>query len=121
MSTAVFLSFPARGHINPTLPVIAELVRRGERIVYYALEECRGPIERTGAEFHPYPASCPMHTREGNPVKLAQDPNPYTMMGHLLETSRWALDHFAAEVRSHRPGYLAYDMLCPWGPLLAQV
>ena len=34
MSRIVYFNIPAHGHVNPTLPVVAELVRRGEHVVY---------------------------------------------------------------------------------------
>jgi UDP:flavonoid glycosyltransferase YjiC (YdhE family) len=57
MSNIVFIEMPAYGHVNPTLPVVQELVRRGEHVTYYATEEFRSQIEQTGATFQPYPAS----------------------------------------------------------------
>jgi hypothetical protein len=33
---AVFFSLPLHGHINPTLPLVRELVERGDRIAYYS-------------------------------------------------------------------------------------
>jgi UDP:flavonoid glycosyltransferase YjiC (YdhE family) len=40
---------PAAGHVNPTLPVVRELVARGEQVVYYDTEEFRSQIEEAGA------------------------------------------------------------------------
>lgn len=34
----LFFMLPYHGHINPTLSVAEELVRRGEQIVYYTTE-----------------------------------------------------------------------------------
>ena len=30
-----FVSIPAYGHVNPTLPLVAELVSRGHRVTYF--------------------------------------------------------------------------------------
>lgn len=38
MSKILVFNVPTRGHINPTLPVVAELVRRGNEVVYYLTE-----------------------------------------------------------------------------------
>lgn len=56
MSKIVFVEMPAYGHVNPTLPVVQELVRRGEQVIYYVAEEFRPQIEQVGATFRPYPA-----------------------------------------------------------------
>lgn len=59
MATAVFWGIPAHGHINPTVPLVTELVRQGERVYYYAVEAFRPAIERTGARTNPL---MPPHT-----------------------------------------------------------
>ncbi|MBQ3448153.1 MAG: N-acetylmuramoyl-L-alanine amidase [Synergistaceae bacterium] len=42
---------PAHGHTNPMLPVVAELVRRGDEVRFYSFGEFREKIEGTGAAF----------------------------------------------------------------------
>ena len=54
MAKYVFLNMPARGHVNPTLAVAQELVRRGQAVSYYLTEEFRDVVEATGAVFQPY-------------------------------------------------------------------
>ena len=33
-----FFCIPAHGHVNPTLPVVRELTRRGHSVRYYEVE-----------------------------------------------------------------------------------
>ena len=47
---AVFC-IPAHGHTNPILPVIRELVQRGDDVRFYSFQEFQDKIERTGATF----------------------------------------------------------------------
>jgi UDP:flavonoid glycosyltransferase YjiC (YdhE family) len=54
MPKAVFFSIPAHGHINPTLPLVAELVRSGDEVVYYSTVTFKARIEGTGAQFKEY-------------------------------------------------------------------
>ena len=54
MSHVLFLSVPSHGHVNPTLGLVAELVRRGERVTYFASEPFRDRIEKAGATFRAY-------------------------------------------------------------------
>jgi len=42
---------PAHGHVNPTLPIVRELVSRGEQVAYYLTDEFELQIRYTGAEF----------------------------------------------------------------------
>jgi UDP:flavonoid glycosyltransferase YjiC (YdhE family) len=47
-----FVSIPAHGHVNPTLPLVAELVRRGHRVTYFTSADFEPRIRRAGAVFH---------------------------------------------------------------------
>src|SRR6266516_4870029 len=61
MATAIFFGLPAQGHTHPTIPIVAELVRQGEHIIYYSTEEFRAPIEATGADFRAYGDAFPFN------------------------------------------------------------
>ncbi len=54
MAKIVFFNVPAHGHINPTLPLVAELVQRGNEVIYYAMPEFQDKIQKTGARFRAY-------------------------------------------------------------------
>jgi MGT family glycosyltransferase len=54
MSTVLFLGMPSHGHVNPTLGLVSELVKQGEKVVYFAAEPFREKIEAAGAEFKSY-------------------------------------------------------------------
>lgn len=51
----LMVNVPYSGHVNPTLPLTRELVQRGHQVTYVNAEEFREKIEKTGAEFVPYP------------------------------------------------------------------
>ncbi|HWS84765.1 MAG TPA: macrolide family glycosyltransferase [Ktedonobacteraceae bacterium] len=114
MSTVVFFNYLAYGHINSTLPLVAELVCRGERVIYYALEEFQATIEDTGAIFRSYGQDFPSH------LTNAEFDTAMTVHG-LLQTSKWVLDNLLQEVRAINPDYIAYEAFCPWGRYVAQV
>lgn len=46
-----FVCLPATGHVNPTLPVVAELVRRGHRVTYATSAKYAAAVESAGATF----------------------------------------------------------------------
>lgn len=54
MATLLFFGQPGHGHTNPTLPLVAELVCLGEKVIYYSLENFQPAIEQTGATFRSY-------------------------------------------------------------------
>lgn len=47
------VSLGAFGHVNHTLSVVTELVRRGVRVTYFTTENFRNIVEPTGADFVP--------------------------------------------------------------------
>ena len=54
MANILMINLPFSGHVNPTLHLTRELVKRGHQVVYINAEEFREKIEETGAEFIPY-------------------------------------------------------------------
>lgn len=51
MSKIVVFNVPAHGCVNPTLPVVHELVSRGEQVAYYLTGEFEPQIRHAGVEF----------------------------------------------------------------------
>ena len=54
MAKGFLLSIPAHGHMNPTLPLVRELVNRDETIICYTGQEFQEAVETAGAEFRTY-------------------------------------------------------------------
>ncbi|MBX3016064.1 MAG: hypothetical protein KF832_31370, partial [Caldilineaceae bacterium] len=114
MSTAVFLGHPAHGHINPTLPVVAELVRRGERVIYYATDLFRPKIEATGAIFRSYGPQAIFER------KLAYGGMLGGMAG-LMEATEEILPTLLPQVRDDRPDYLLLEAHSVPGNLIQRI
>ena len=51
-----FVSLGAFGHINPTLALVTELVKKGLQVTYSTTQAFRTIIEPTGAKFIPVPS-----------------------------------------------------------------
>jgi len=114
MARLAFFNLPAYGHVNATLPVVAELVRQGESVVYYNSEEFRKAIERTGAEFRSYHPLV-----DENAGKTAASFLRLTTV--LLETSLDLLPALLQDIEKDRVDYVIHDSVCPWGRFVAQV
>ena len=112
----VYFSLPAYGHVNPTLPVVRELVRRGHGVVYYASEPFRRAIEETGAHFRAY---CPQFRMP------QQGPGAFAQVSSTLETlldlSCAVLQHHLSEVRELAPSHVMFDSFAPWGSMVARL
>src|ERR1700734_2803535 len=98
MPRIVFFSFPAHGQIHPTLPVMRELVRRGDEVSYFCTEKFRPVIQATGTTFCPYTPRVTMPDQ--GPGSFAQ---VSTTLETLLDFSRAIIDHHLDQVRAMRP------------------
>ena len=112
MSKLIFLNLPAHGHTNPTLPVVKELIGRGEEVVYYSFDEFKEKIEKTGAKFRNYDLSLFSYQ------KLANFPAMFRM---LMEASEMLIEKLLSEIEAEDPDYIIHDSICPWGKYLAGI
>ena len=113
MRKAIFLNFPTHGCINPLLTTVAELVNRGEKIIYYCTEEFRNKIEQTGAEFRPYKGFI-------NKFKIEKD-DLFGSFKLNIEMTVDKLDHNLDIIRKENPDYIIHDSLCTWGKNIASI
>jgi MGT family glycosyltransferase len=118
MSRIVYFNVPAHGHVNPTLPVVAELVRRGEQVVCYnyASEEFRGPLERTGAEVRMLSG---LGFDPARPAPTLLHPGPH-LTAFLLEVAWTFLPAVLRDLERQAPDLIVHDTLCPWGRFAAR-
>lgn len=114
MATTVVLNLPEHGHMNATWPVVADLVRRGERVVYFGTEPYRRAIEATGATYASYGDAAafdpPAHTG-----------GLYSVMAYLMTLAEGVLPAVLDRLEAERPDYLLIDSMCVWGHLAQQV
>lgn len=52
----MFLNMAATGHVNPTLPLAAELRARGVAVTYFVDDSVRPVVEATGASWRHFQA-----------------------------------------------------------------
>jgi MGT family glycosyltransferase len=113
MSTAVVLNLPEYGHMNATFALVAELVRSGEHVVYYATEPFRERVEAAGAEYRCY----------GDPSIFrppAHSGGLYGVMAFAIGLAERVLPDLLPQLRDLAPDYLLIDSLCVWGNLARQ-
>ncbi len=108
---------PAYGHTNPMLPVVAELVRRGDEVRFYSFNEFREKIENTGATFVSCDAFLPelSEKQEENLKKVSTTEMTIQDIRITL-----AMDDFLhGEFDAFRPDVVYTDSVCFWGKLNA--
>jgi MGT family glycosyltransferase len=114
MAKALFLSLPLAGHINPSLPLVKELVARGDEVVYCATDAFGGKVEQAGARYRPY--------RNAFLADMRDLPERMDELSWLLvRTTAELLAGQLEEFRALRPDYLITDSVAPWGQWLAAI
>ena len=114
MSKVIFFNIPATGHVNPSIPLVKELVTRGERVIYYCTETYRAKIESTGAEFRSYGAEYDFAP--------GQDAvTPFRAMSLILEAGEGVIANVIDQVRAEKPEYIIYDSMCVWGKQIERI
>ncbi|MFE6895119.1 macrolide family glycosyltransferase [Streptomyces sp. NPDC057694] len=115
----LFFTAPAHGHVRPTLPVAAELVRRGHRVSYATTDQFAAEVGATGAEAVRYDPGVPDFA--GAAPGDSPDWLPLALTAAIAESSALLpaiMDHFG----DARPDVVAYDTtMNPAGRLLARL
>ncbi|RSM44817.1 oleandomycin glycosyltransferase [Amycolatopsis balhimycina DSM 5908] len=109
--TIAFLSIGMHGRINPTLPVVAELVRRGHAVSYHTSPSFRAEVEATGATVCLYP---------GGDRPLPDPPTPARLVAALAGAAVELLPAVLADLRAGQPRLIVHDSACPWGAVAAR-
>lgn len=115
MSNILFANLPAFGHVNPTLPVVSELVQRGHRVIYYNAATFEPVIADTGAAFRPYPESDPFQAELAARIHNLVD---VTVL--VLTKSRSLVPFLCAEIEREQPDAVVFDSIALWGMLAAR-
>jgi MGT family glycosyltransferase len=115
MARVLLINAGSEGHINPTLGVVQELIRRGEEVVYFAAEPYRERVKATGAKAITFDI--------GPFIKafLAGGRSPWARVGGLLRTADIVIPSVLEQTEGERFDYLIHDALFGCGRLLAQL
>lgn len=114
--TVVVFNVPTSGHVDPSLPLTAELVSRGHEVIYYLTEGYRNRVELTGAVYRETP---------GVPADFFNESsanfNPMRLATLLLAKAYELAGPMAAVVKEEKADFVLFDSMCPWGWLAADL
>ncbi len=116
MSKVIFFNIPASGHINPSVPVIRELVRRGEQVICLNMEAIGPTMEATGATFIAYPKLPGIETLTEMASGGKIMDNALALIGIAEKIMPFVLELLERE----QPDYVIHDSLASWGKQAAQ-
>jgi MGT family glycosyltransferase len=110
-----FIIFPHPPHVNPTLPVVSVLVRRGYRVSYVTSERFAGQITALGAEIVPCsPFLTPFSGMEWKDVVDRELEVPVT-----VRLARLMLNEITRFYEESKPDLIVYDFMALAGRILA--
>jgi MGT family glycosyltransferase len=107
----VYFGYPVRGHTAPSLPIVAELARRGVDIDYYSLPTLKPLIEDVGARFVAYPP--------GYEDLLTTPVDTSEHLARNLAATEALLPPLLADLRLP-PDLVLFDASALWGGLIAR-
>ena len=114
-----FVSMPAAGHLTPTLPLVAELVRRGHRVSYATGTDMLETVRAAGADPIPAPFVMPGGPPPG-PVSGGKEqrvaPRVEAFADSVEQTFPVLTDRFTADP----PAAVCGDAMSPVSSLVAQ-
>ncbi|WP_372452310.1 macrolide family glycosyltransferase [Saccharothrix obliqua] len=113
VSHIAFLNIPGHGHVNPTLPVVAELAARGHQVTYAVPAAFTAQVEHAGAVPVVYPTTLP----------TSDDKWPTGMGAALqlfLREAKEVLPHLERAYADHRPDLVVYDIAAWTARVLAE-
>ena len=116
MAKLLFFNIPAHGHVNPTLPVVTELIQRGHHVVYYNSDTFERPIKATGAEFRAYPNSS---TTEADLAKRVN--NLVSVSVFMLEESTSLVPFTVDTINQEKPDLVIFDSIALRGMLATRL
>jgi MGT family glycosyltransferase len=112
----VYLTPPAHGHLNPALPVMRELARRGMGVTGFNTEEFRAQIEHAGATFRPYPAT---DLSAAAMSAVLEHGNLANATRLILRASEQLAPFLIEELARDRPDLVVFDSIALWGRIAA--
>lgn len=108
---------PAHGHTNPMLPVVRELVRRGNEVRFYSFQDFEEKIRAAGAQFIACDAFLPELTKREEAGLKAVSTTEMTIQDIRITLSM--NDFLGMEFKSFQPDVIYTDSVCFWGKLSA--
>lgn len=116
MARVLFINAGSEGHINPTLPVVEELISRGEEVVYFSIEAFRERIEKTGATVRTIDDQKFIKAFLSGGRNYLQE-----RINGLLHTADVVIPSVLEQIEGEHFDYIIHDSMFGCGHLIAQI
>lgn len=116
MARVLFINGGSEGHVNPTIGVVQELIKRGEEVVYFTIEDFRAKMEKTGATVRAFDVQKFLKAFiSGGRNNLLERING------LLCTADIMIPSVLEQIKGEHFDYIIHDSMFGCGRLLAQI
>ncbi len=113
MSKVLFLNGSAQSHIYPTLPLVKELVDRGEKVTYFSTDKFREIVGKTGARFIP----C-----DDIPIEAGRDNDHVRMLLSLfIESMDKVIPRVLEHTANEKYDYIIHDSILGCGKQIGEI
>ncbi|PFJ05041.1 glycosyl transferase family 1 [Bacillus cereus] len=116
MARVLFINAGSEGHINPTLPVVEELISRGEEVVYFSIEAFRERIVKTGATVRTIDDQKFLKAFLSGGRNYLQE-----RINGLLHTADIVISSVLEQIEGEHFDYMIHDSMFGSGRLIAQI
>lgn len=106
MRKALYINVTGEGHINPTLGLVHDLIKRGDQIIYYSSNHFEEKIKKTGAQFRSIDLGAQRKLAE-NMGRMTSNPREYLL--HFLSAMEMITDSIMKEISQETYDYILYD------------
>ncbi|EEM06056.1 Glycosyltransferase, MGT [Bacillus pseudomycoides] len=106
MKKALYINIGGEGHVNPTLGLVNDLVKRGEHITYYSSNHFEEKIKKAGAQFRPVDQKAHRKLAESMGL-MASQPQEYLLQ--FLNAMEMITDSILEEISNETYDYIIYD------------
>ena len=121
MLTFALFNLPARGHLNPTLPIVKELVAGGATVHYFVGEKYRKLVESVGGKFNLFPSLKRLGDQKTEDSSAPDDRQIALMPFAMAYQARQVVPQLVHALRALNPDCLVYNTLNLWPRLAARI
>lgn len=117
MAKVLYINGNVHGHINPTLPLVSELIRRGEEVQYFTTSAFQQKVEAAGARFRDYG---PRLYRFLQSFRPTGDHPFYTLMEYILRMDAVTVSIVLEQTAGEGYDYVIHDAMLGGGNIIAR-
>lgn len=117
MPKVLYINGNVHGHINPTLPLVSELVRRGEEVRYFTTRDFQQKVETSGAIFGDYGPRLYGFLQSYRP----SGSHPfYTLLEYIVRMDEAAVTAVLEQTAGEHFDYVIHDAMLGGGNIIAR-